>query len=157
MWDEIEEAVGGERERCLKELYWNRMVTKGTTTRRYRNNHASALEIIQPLVDLIGQSQAVLLQEEMVDMRMRLRDTSAGCALYSKLEDLVGRQQELLKRIRIESHTGDEIALQSVLGEYNKLKEKLKETIKEMQAIKPSLGKRLYQYLTFETKRKPYV
>jgi len=152
MWDEVEIPVGEQREKELKEKYWKPMMDLKSKTERYHNSHESAWEILRPVVESVSENQAILLQEEMVDMKKQLSDTSAGRALYSKMEELVNKQQDLLRRIRIESKksAGDKTAMKALMEEYSELREKMKTTITEMHAIRPSLAKRVLKYFKFE-------
>lgn len=153
MWDEVQIAVGEQREKELSEKYWKGMIDLGSKTERYFNSHASAWGLLQPLVESASQNQAILVQEELVDMKEQLSDTSAGRALYARMETLVNNQQDLLKRIRAQSKkSGDDAALKSLMEEYNEIREELKKTITDMQAIKPSLGKRIFQYFKLDPK-----
>lgn len=152
MWDEVDIPLGEQREKELKEKYWKGMMDLKSKTERYQNSHASAWEILRPLVESVSENQAILLQEEMVDMKKQLSDTSAGRALYSKMEELVNKQQDLLKRIRIESKksAGDKSAMKALMEEYSELREKMKTTITEMHTIRPSLAKRVFKYFKLE-------
>lgn len=128
------------------------MIAQGSATARFRGNHRSAWEIVDHFIQAANARQAVLLQREMVDMRKQLPETHAGQELYTALEILVRKQQDVLEKIRAETKRygdkkGDERILQALKAEYESLRKQLAATMAEMQTMKLPLGKRLLRLL----------
>ena len=102
MWDEVDEETGRTREQELQSNYWQSMIERNSTTSRFMGSRESALGLIEPLIDAANEKSSLLLQQEMVDMRQKLPATSAGLKLFSEMEVLVRRREDLLERTRNE-------------------------------------------------------
>jgi hypothetical protein len=144
MWDEVEPDVGSQREKELRGKYWKAMIDQGSATARYYGTLTSAWDIVEHFTT---QRQAVLLQKEMVDLEKQLPETTAGRELYTALEGLVKRQQDILQKIRAETKRHetqqDQRILHALQAEYEDVRQQLNKTMNEMQILKLPLGKRL--------------
>ena len=96
MWDEVGEEEGGNRENELTTNYWKTMIELGCHTSRFYNNTESALDIVSQFQDA---RCTVLLQKELVDLRLELAETSAGRTLFSFLVEFIKKIKELLAQI----------------------------------------------------------
>jgi hypothetical protein len=145
MWDEVDEETGRLREQELKSKYWQSMLARNSTTNRFMGTRESALRLIEPLIEAANAKSSLLLQQEMVDMRFKLPATSAGQRLFSEMEDLVKKRQELLGQIRnaMKCSNEDKASLPALQEEHQKLKMQLDMTISDMRKLKLPLGKRL--------------
>ena len=99
MWDILGPMadIGNKREQHLKDEYWNIMIHYGAAVRRFLNNSDSAWEIINNFLNRNnenGRTTKLIFQEERVDHKIPLKDTSAGEALSLDLEELIRRQEE---------------------------------------------------------------
>ena len=147
MWDKIDEKMGDEREKELREEYWKSMIKQGSTTFRYRNTRDSAWEILDKVLQSGHNRHAILLQKQMVELEMQLNETDAGRTLYTTLESLLKKRQDALDEIR--AATGaqkDEEILEQMRGEYNELQKQLALTMAELQMMHISVGKRFLRY-----------
>ena len=86
MWDKVGEEEGNNRENELTANYWKAMIDMGCHTSRFYNNTKSALDIVSQFQDA---RCTVLLQKEMVDLHIKLAETSAGRTLFSSLVELI--------------------------------------------------------------------
>ncbi|KAF8420556.1 hypothetical protein L210DRAFT_3425066 [Boletus edulis BED1] len=149
MWDEVDQSVG---ERRLKELgteYWESMIIQGAEVVCLQNNEDSAKKIVQQILSQEVAHKAVLLQEEMADLRKELEETQAGQELYSQLEKLVERQMVLLKRIDEERKVASKGGvLDELQGEYNGLRVQIDGKLRQMQELKLSWLKNLLRFLS---------
>ena len=149
MWDEVDKETGEARESELKSTYWRPMLQRNSTTSRFMGTRRSVFTVIDPLIDTANVRSFVLLQQELVGMRKKLSPTSraAGRAqeLFSTIEVLLRQCEDLLRRIRneIKSGGGDEMVLERLQDEYQKLKINLESTIDDMRRLKLPLGQRL--------------
>ncbi len=50
MWDDVDEKTGFEREEQLRLIYWQSMIARGSSIKRFMGNRGSALEILRPIV-----------------------------------------------------------------------------------------------------------
>ena len=147
MWDKIDQKMGEEREKELREEYWKSMIKQGSTTIRYGNTRNSAWEILDKVLQSGHNRHAVLLQKQMVELEMQLNETDAGRTLYTVLEALFKKRQDALDEIR--AATGaqkDEIILEQMRGEYKELQRQLDITLDELQKMHISVGKRFLRY-----------
>ncbi|KAF8159692.1 hypothetical protein B0H34DRAFT_674009 [Crassisporium funariophilum] len=164
MWDEVDEATGAAREKELKENYWRAMIEGKSTTARFEGTRQSALTLLSPLIDRANAQQAVLLQDEMVQYGKELRETSAGQALYSKMEDLVRQRKFVLEQIRKEmkrekGHLKDgeeaSASLSVLMDEYQELKTQLDSAFEDMRKMKLTFGQRFMSMATSTFSFKP--
>ncbi|KAF9489918.1 hypothetical protein BDN71DRAFT_1525719 [Pleurotus eryngii] len=149
MWDEVDEATGEQREKELERHYWKTMISQGSKTMRYQNTDKSAWNIIDSIVVGHNERYAVELQKELVDLEKELPETGAGKELFGKLQALVKRQQDTLHRLRdsMKRHD-DETILNALKEEYEELRLQTEATVKEMEALKIPIGKRLRRLFT---------
>ena len=147
MWDEVDGETGRLREEELKARYWRSMLDRNSTTNRFMNTRESALRLIEPLIDAANKRSSLLLQQEMVDLRNKLPETSAGARLFSETEILVKQRQEVLDRIRnaMKHSNQDGTSLPALQEEYQRVKTQLDVTVNEMRKLRLPLGKRLSQ------------
>ena len=79
-WDNVEEAVGMQREQELFEDFLNLMLQSGSSIERFRDTPESVWGIVDSLVEQ-GPVDAVQIQKDLVDLKKRLAETEAGIAL----------------------------------------------------------------------------
>ena len=100
MWDKGHTTDHRQTHRQLEnelfERYWKTMIDHGALTARFSNSAHSAWEIID-LVLKRHESEALLLQEELVDFKRALSETQAGKTLYSDLQRLLAEQRETIR------------------------------------------------------------
>ena len=145
MWDQVTEEEGEEREKEVKSTYWKTMLDRSSTTSRFMGTRESALTVIDPLIDAAIERSSALLQKKLVDMGKKLPSTSAGRKLVSEMEVLVGKRQDLLRRMRTEINRtdGDNTTLEALQEEYQRLQNSLEAIVNEMRRLRLPLGHRL--------------
>ncbi|TFK44962.1 P-loop containing nucleoside triphosphate hydrolase protein, partial [Crucibulum laeve] len=131
MWDEVGEDLGKQYEDELIHKYWKNMMDRKSKTMRFKNDRHSAFLILAPLLESANKRHTLLLQQEMVDMHYQLLETSAGQALFTKVEALVKQKQDVLGRIRDEmKRTSDDQETMNVLrAEFQQLNIELDRTV----------------------------
>lgn len=98
MWDQVDPALGNKREAALKDdpVLWKTMIEHGSRVFRQDDGRASGLRILTYLISL--RSPMVLdIQRELVESKMKLKDTRAGRELLTEVER---EQQEALRKIQ---------------------------------------------------------
>ena len=136
MWDEAEPNDGKRRLNELRTIYWKTMIAQGAHVACCRNDDNSVKELIRQILVQEGRRK-VLLQEEMVELKMELKETAAGKQLYSQLEALVARQTELLRRIDKERKAAaDPSVLEDLRTEYDDLRAQIDEKSHQMEELK---------------------
>ena len=145
MWDVVEEEEGDRREKELEANYWKAMIERGSFVKRFLYTRESAFNVLGPIFEEVNRRNAVLLQKEMDDLKIHIKETSAAKALYLELEDLVSRQQNILGKIRGESKLEPD-QLQLLVEEYGKMSAQLRRATGDLQKMKISVGERIQYF-----------
>ena len=139
MWDEVDPNIGERRLEELKTDYWKSMIMQGAQVASCRNDDDSPNKVIQHILVQEATRKAVLLQEEMADLKKELKETAAGQELYSQLEKLVEKQLMLLQRIGKERKAAsDPNVLAELQAEYDDLRVQIDDRLRQMQTLKLS-------------------
>ena len=145
MWDKarsIEEVK--KREADLKEHYWNVMIDHGATVDRFYVNGSDSKSpwlIIDKMIQRHQLAQALLLQEEMVDVGKRLNETNAGKALFRDLQGLINKQNKTIKSLEEQMDGGRTDA--DVERETQALRKEIENLMREFESMKIPLGRRI--------------
>ena len=99
MWDEVETDVGERREEQLRTDYWKAMIERGSSVQRFYQDQKSAFVVLAPIIEEVNSRSALLLQKEVVDLGLRLNQTTMGRELYSDIGELVSRHQKCMERM----------------------------------------------------------
>lgn len=146
MWSRVEEGTGVARENELRRDFWADMVERGSRIARFANTQLSAWSILNSLVSLTPQKMCI--QHELIDLRKQLSDTSAGRHLYGLIEELVERQQEVIRRLKEELAKSSNLDItKDLLQELNGLREEREKAIQDLSRLNPSLITRLRRLL----------
>ena len=144
MWDEVDETVGFERLNELKATHWKGMDSHGFTSFRYDNTQESAKQLLDHVAKKCSENRHLMLQKEVSDLKMKLRETEAGQQLCSRLEELADRRLQTLKRLREEqSKSSDAKSAEELRKEYAELRAQLDDTLKQVQSLRMSPMARL--------------
>lgn len=129
MWGYISDiTIGEQRERQLitESQLWKAMIDQGSSVFRQDNGRASAMRIIQYLID---RSRPVVLdlQRELIDEKKLLGQTEAGQEITSEIEK---QKQHYDKRLKqLEQELKD-----ALVGKDREMSEELEETRQEYRA-----------------------
>ncbi|KAF8811587.1 P-loop containing nucleoside triphosphate hydrolase protein [Phlegmacium glaucopus] len=146
MWDEVDEDSGKLAEEMMKTKYWNKMLERNSTTGRFLGTRESALHLLLPFIDAANKRTSLLLQQEMVDMKKKLTETSAGRQLFARAERMVRKRQEVIQRIRTEMKRPiSDRSLQPLQDEHQQLSQLWDSTTEEMRAFNPPVGRRFLE------------
>ena len=147
MWDKVcassqkqQEAVAA-REKDLFDNYWKTMVNHGTSTARFENTPASAWKIVDIILRQ-HESEVLLLQEEIVDLKRALNETAAGKTLYTDLQRLLAEQRDTVRSLaqQAREENNPELARQ-LETELKRIRKDFDKTFKEMNNLKIPFGK----------------
>ena len=100
MWDQATEEAGTKIEESLKCIQWSSLIQHGSSVKRFMKTRESAFEILIPIFDTVNETNALLLQREMNELGLQLKETTAGRSLYGQVDQGVTRLQELAGHIR---------------------------------------------------------
>jgi hypothetical protein len=100
MWDITDEGVAITREKELeqKPQLWKRMIDHGSCVFRHDEGKASALKIIDYLVEM-KRPVTLDIQREMVDENLDLVDTGAGSEVASTVKSVIERYERKLEEV----------------------------------------------------------
>ena len=156
MWSEVDEELGEGRERELKDEYWKSMIERGSSVKRFLYTRQSALEMLTPILEEVDKRSALLLQTEMNEFHLQLKETSAGRMMYMELGELVARHEDILKRIRGELKDplmNDPDQIKDLMEEYQKASVQLQRATEDMRRMKISKRRRIKGFVIVDWRR----
>ena len=145
MWDKdkTDPQKHNQRERELFDNYWKTMINYGASTARFLNSPDSAWKIIDPILKQ-HETEVLLLQEELVDLKRALNETQAGKTLYSDLQRLLAEQRDTVRSLAEQAREQSNPQLARKLEEeLKRIQKDFDKTFNEMKRLKIPLGKRL--------------
>jgi len=92
-WSRVFGDEGPRRETQLSETYWKRMLNLGSHMARFTDTPESAWDIVELIIEK-KPIDALLIQEELVDLQRNLPETEAGKTLHSTLKELAQKLEE---------------------------------------------------------------
>jgi gas vesicle protein len=146
MWDKVQQGTGERREKELFQNYWDKMITYGASTARFSNNAKSAWEIVNIILKH-HETEVLLLQEEIVDLKRTLNETQAGKTLYTDLQRLLAEQRDTVRSLAEQAREESNPQLaQQLEAELKRIQKDFDKTFREIKDLKISFGKRLMSF-----------
>ena len=143
MWDKVQQDTGVRREKELFDNYWKTMIDFGASTARFSNSADSAWKIID-LILKQHETEVLLLQEELVDLKRALNETQAGKTLYSDLQRLLAEQRDAVRSLAEQARDESNPQLARQLeAELKRIQKDFDKTFSAIKNLKISFGKRL--------------
>ena len=147
MWDKVDPRVGEKRMDDLRAGYWKSLINQGAQIARCRRDDGSMKQLVRQILAREAPSprKVLLIQDEMGEQKMELKQTAAGQQLYTQLEALVEKQMQLLRRIDKErkARANAEIS-EELQTEYSELRAQVDDRLPQMLELKSPLRKRLW-------------
>ena len=140
-WDDIDEAIGAERERELRENFWAYMLGKGSTMNRFHGDRSSAIVIASQLLN--KRSIILDLQREIVDQGKSLNETAAGALVNDNIAEMKERfEQELqgLKNLEETLKENDQATRQAIQRDWEREQSRLQEATEEQERLKRDIN-----------------
>ena len=142
-----------QRERQLFDKYWKTMISHGASTARFLNSANSAWKIIE-LILKQHETEVLLLQEELVDLKRALKETQAGKTLYSDLQWLLAVQRatilSLVEQAQKQS-TNPQLAHRLEV-KFKRIQQDSQKTFNDIKRLEIPLGKRLLLLVSKKSK-----
>ncbi|KAJ3559608.1 hypothetical protein NP233_g11225 [Leucocoprinus birnbaumii] len=144
MWQQLpktdqREGVGEDREKELKEKFWNTFIERGSQVERLKEaTYDEAWRIVTPLVDRSleeVQSKAVLLQEVLVDNGIAWNENRAGRELYTESKNRPRAQKQQNDQLASQAEGSSDPRLE-VLVECDGLQKEIDKTSEEAKGLK---------------------
>jgi len=145
MWDKgkRDPRTYNQREKELFDNYWKTMIRYGASTARFSNSADSAWEIIDPILKQ-HETEVLLLQEELVDLKRALRETQAGKTLYSDLQRLLADKRDTLRSLAEQAREQSNPQLaQKLEAELKRIQRDFDKTFNDIKSLKIPFGRRL--------------
>lgn len=143
MWDKVKPSMAAQREHDLRLNYWNVMLEKGASVARFRNTVETAWKVVDTILKE-ESTEALLLQEELVDLKLRLNETKAGLMLYSNLQELLTEQRRTIQLLAEQARAQNDPVLVSKLeADYSRIEKEFQKTLGEMKRLKIPIGRKI--------------
>ncbi|KAF9450922.1 hypothetical protein P691DRAFT_757794 [Macrolepiota fuliginosa MF-IS2] len=149
MWEKMRADIGAGREAELKDKFWKPLIERGSGVARLEKSDSTeeAWSIVEKLIKQKEEREAVLLQEELVELGIKLNETQAGKTLYTGLQRLLADQRESLRSLLAQVEKSDDPALTKELKkEYARIEDQFQKTFEEVKKLKIPLGRRLMAF-----------
>ena len=119
MWDEVDEQVGNAHEQELMRDFWQRMIDRGASVKRFLHTRKSAFEILSPFFAEVQERSVLHLQKEIEHCRLLQNRPSAAEGLQVGLGELAARHEQILGNIQKQlRETSDPDQLPVLMGGY---------------------------------------
>lgn len=145
-WAEVDQVLGSDRERQLKEKFWSYMLNKGSNMSRFYGDRDSAIGLVS---QLLSKDTVVLeLQEELVDRGKNLDETAAGVYVSDNLDKLKQKYQEelsALARLRQELLDHDKAARRQLQRDWELERNRLREANEQQVSLQKPVGTQVRQ------------
>ena len=144
MWDKVQQETGVRREKELSDNYWKKMMDHGTSIARFLNSADSARKIVEIILKQ-HETEVLLLQEEIVDLKRALNETQAGQTLYSDLQRLLAEQRDAFRSLAEQARGESNPKLAHELeAECKRIQKDLDKTFNEIKTLKLNFFKRFF-------------
>jgi hypothetical protein len=146
MWGEIKEANGARREEELKRDFWKDMVADGCRIERFMDSYESAWFIIDRLSE--QERAKVQLSHELVERRLRLKQTTAGVTLNDELKKLIKARKEASRKLRAQVKQQDNaLVVEELNQQQTEIDKKILQTANELKELKIPLTEQIRTFL----------
>jgi len=143
MWDKIIPALGERRQSELEYRYFHELLRRGATAMKFNNTYESAWDIIDAML-VEHDREAILIQEELVELRKRLNETSAGKALYNTLQNLLAEQKAVVNELaKLAREQNNKKLVQEMDLEYKRIQAEFERSFGAIRALKIPMGRRI--------------
>ncbi|GLB39635.1 putative 50S ribosome-binding GTPase [Lyophyllum shimeji] len=142
-WSEVPPEVGARREDQLKDRHWKPMLELGSALRRFEDTQQSGWDIIEHILkngSTEAATDAVAIQQELVEIDKILPETEAGQKLRYTLEELLESQRQTSAQLRDDEGNPE---LKSMLEEN---RQKIGATMQQLKALNIPFTRRLRNF-----------
>jgi phosphoribosylamine-glycine ligase len=154
-WTEVDQALGSDRERQLKEKFWSYMLSKGSNMSRFHGDRDSGVSLISQL--LCKDTVVLELQSELVVKKKRLDQTAAGAYISENMEDLKAKYEEelaALERLKQDLLENDRAAKRQQQKDWENEVRKLKQLQQEQVSLQRPVDYEVRQEINNVRKKK---
>jgi len=146
MWGEVNEPYGTRREEGPKQDFWKDMVADGCMIERFMDSYESAWFIIDRLSE--QERAKVQLSHELVERRLRLKQTTAGVTLNNELKKLIKARKDAARKLRRQAKKQHNVfVVQELNQRQSELDKKILQTANELKELKIPLTEQIRTFL----------
>jgi hypothetical protein len=140
MWQSVESATGNAREKELKDVFWKELLDRGTRVDRLQTaTFEDAWGVVGRLVEQREASRVTMLQEELVDQKVKFNETHAAKVLYTDLQKNLAEQKETMKSLLVHiEKSNDPRLIKGLKEEYEGIQKEFERTFGEKEKMKRS-------------------
>ncbi|KAF4615066.1 hypothetical protein D9613_003470 [Agrocybe pediades] len=145
-WGRTPRDIGKKHEEELKKVHWLPMLEKGAKTKRFDDNHDSALSFIKQIVRDEMLRTCLMIQEEIVDNKKIIPETQAGKELRYTLQEVLEMQRKMaeLEQAMAEGR-GDDVAQRA----HEETRRKMDDLMLQIQQLKVPFFRKLKRIFGF--------
>jgi len=144
-WEEVQKGVGERRETQLIETYWKDMTAQGSRVQRFENTSDSAWKIVHGILAALEKSEALQIQNELVNLQEIIPETEAGRTLRYTLQQLLEMQKQMAEELAAQAAGGNDARVQAKLEEH---RNQMRTTLKQISDLKISISRRVMRFFT---------
>ncbi|KAJ3569541.1 hypothetical protein NP233_g4983 [Leucocoprinus birnbaumii] len=137
------QKVGERRVQELRNKFWKELIEKGSEVDALKKaTTEEAWRVVNKLIERRKdlEKTAVLLQQEVVDKNIALKETQAGQALYTDYQKRLAAQKERMKKVLEQVDKSKDPGLKKELQkEYDRIRKEFDKTFAESETLKRSL------------------
>lgn len=122
-WQEVDQRIGAEREKQLREKFWTHMLRSGSNMSRFHGDRDSAIGLVS---QLLNKDSVVLDIQREIRSGQSLDKTSAGSYVNDDIERLKVQHRDDLESLRRQLQDGNAEMLQEIQAELEQEQAKLK-------------------------------
>ena len=114
---------------------------------RFHNTKGTAEAVILAILDQQTAEAAVLLQQELVDMKRDFKETEAAQTLFNQFQKLlVAHKAALIDLEQAARKSSDPAALADLMAERQRIETELDKTFERAKSLKLSFGQRFMRF-----------
>ncbi|KAF9447342.1 hypothetical protein P691DRAFT_776210 [Macrolepiota fuliginosa MF-IS2] len=149
MWQSTKSEDGAKKEEQLKAEYWKPLIDAGARVDRLTlNNTSEAWRVIDNLIKQSGERKVLLLQEELVELEKRLKETQAGMALYATLQKSLNEQKKVLDFLRRQLEQSENpLLVKELREECDKIEQGLQNIYQEAEKLRIPIVRRVITFI----------
>ena len=154
-WNDVDEALGADRENELRKKFWAYMLSNGSSMKRFYGDKESATAISSQLLSKRGI--VLEIQRELVDERKTLKQTVAGSFVSEDISELKKDLQKQLNDLDVERQRlreTDRAAKRQMQLDIEQEQLRMEEAKKDEERLRRDIAVEVRQEIEQKTKEK---
>ena len=144
-WGEVPPEVRENREKELAETFWKEMIQRGSIMMQVDTDASSAWATVHHIL-WNTPIDSVLIQDELVEHRKALLQTTAGQMLHYTMEELLEQQEAITRQMEGENGTMPDARFYQRLLQN---RQSIHSTLDQMKQLRVPRGPKMKRYFRF--------